>query len=256
MPAWTRIYLVEDLKLKSPILVQGLPGLGLVGKLAVNYLIDELKPKLFAELYSSYLNLPDGSTGIQIKEDGTYYMPKIELYVHRHPKHDIILITGDSQPTLHGQYEVVDHILELAQKQGCERVIALGGFQTPVEKEIGKVYGVFNDAKLGEDLKNLGVQITRSGAITGACGVILGLSDRRSIPSIALLGATRGDYPDMQAARGVLNVLLKILDISISFERMDKEIEDIKVKLEELRRIQAETYPQLKKELGKRPFYV
>ena len=33
-----------DMKLKNPILVEGLPGIGNVGKLAVDFMIDDLKP--------------------------------------------------------------------------------------------------------------------------------------------------------------------------------------------------------------------
>ena len=34
MPAWTKIFTLDKPKLKKPILIQGLPGLGFVGKLA------------------------------------------------------------------------------------------------------------------------------------------------------------------------------------------------------------------------------
>jgi proteasome assembly chaperone (PAC2) family protein len=41
-------------KLKSPVLIEGFPGLGMVGKIATNYLIQELKAKKLAELYSPH----------------------------------------------------------------------------------------------------------------------------------------------------------------------------------------------------------
>ncbi|HEC95900.1 MAG TPA: proteasome assembly chaperone family protein, partial [Euryarchaeota archaeon] len=42
-------------KLKNSILIEGLPGVGLVGKIAVDYMISELKAKKFADLYSPYM---------------------------------------------------------------------------------------------------------------------------------------------------------------------------------------------------------
>jgi len=39
-------------KLTNPILIEGLPGIGNVGKLAVEHLIDTIKAKKFAEIYS------------------------------------------------------------------------------------------------------------------------------------------------------------------------------------------------------------
>jgi len=247
--------LVEP-KLERPVLIQGLPGLGYVGKIAVNYLVDELKPLRFAELYSTYLILADGSTGIQIKEDGTYFLPKLEFYAYNQDKPNIIFLTGDTQPSTTGQYEVAANVLDLAQKYGCGRIIAVGGFQTPVEREVGQVYAVSNRPDLWDEFEEMGVNMTRSGAITGACGVILGLADQRKLDSVGLLGATRGEYPDMHAAKGTVQVLSRMLGLKVDLKKMDKEIEEMRSKLESLRRIQAEAYRQVKKEMEKRPFYV
>lgn len=258
MGAWTKIYLLKEPKVERPVLVQGLPGLGFVGKLAVNYLIDELKLEKFAELYSTYLTLLDGNTGININSNGTFFLPKFEFYTYREKKPHVIILTGDTQPNIYGQYEVTEYVLDFIQKYDCQQVIALGGFQTPVDTELEKVYGVYNNPHLEGILKKLGVNITQSGSITGACGIILGLSDQRRIDSLGLLGATKGEYPDVHAAKQVLKVLCNILNIKVDMARMDKEIEDMKHKLENLRRLQTETLGHIKKDLarGPSPFYV
>src|SRR3990172_9151137 len=78
----TKIHEITKAHLKEPALVQGLPGLGYVGKVAVDYFVEKLKPKKFAELYSGYLLFPDGNLGINISEDGTYSLPKYEFYAY------------------------------------------------------------------------------------------------------------------------------------------------------------------------------
>jgi len=40
--------------LRTPILVEGLPGLGMVGRIATRYLAKQLKAKKLAELYSPH----------------------------------------------------------------------------------------------------------------------------------------------------------------------------------------------------------
>ena len=75
----TRIHELTQIQLKEPVLIQGLPGLGYVGKVAVDYFIEKLKPKKMGELYSSYLLFPDGNLGINISEDGTYSLPRYEF---------------------------------------------------------------------------------------------------------------------------------------------------------------------------------
>jgi len=50
----TVVYETEDLGLEAPIMVEGLPGVGNVGKLATEHLIAEVGAKKFANIYSKY----------------------------------------------------------------------------------------------------------------------------------------------------------------------------------------------------------
>jgi proteasome assembly chaperone (PAC2) family protein len=50
----TVIKVLEKPKLRNPILVEGLPGVGNIGRVAVGYLIEELGAKKFAQLYSEH----------------------------------------------------------------------------------------------------------------------------------------------------------------------------------------------------------
>ncbi len=45
---------LEKPKLKNAVFVEGLPGIGNVGKLAAEHLIDELEAKKFAEIVSKH----------------------------------------------------------------------------------------------------------------------------------------------------------------------------------------------------------
>src|SRR6187551_2794851 len=61
--------------LNSPYLICGFPGTGLVGKLAVDYLIKELGAIHMADLFSSYF-----SPQVVIQADGTTNIVKNSLY--------------------------------------------------------------------------------------------------------------------------------------------------------------------------------
>ena len=43
----------DSVKLKNPILIEGLPGIGNVGKISVDFLIDQLKHKVMYTIYST-----------------------------------------------------------------------------------------------------------------------------------------------------------------------------------------------------------
>ena len=144
----TNTWIVELSKqsLENPIFIQGLPGLGFVGKISVDFLIEQLKPIKFAELYSTHLALPDGFLGIKVELNGMYSLPKYEFYAYR-GNPNIIFLTGDIQPSLKGQYEVAEHVLTYIEKLGCKLIIALGGHSLRGRNQ-DIVYAVASDQKL------------------------------------------------------------------------------------------------------------
>src|SRR3989338_2606974 len=83
-------------KLVNPILIEGLPGIGNVGKIAVDFLIEELGAK---KLYSFFsYKFP---YSVFINEENLIEMPKLELYYKKFKgqnKQDLLLLTGDIQP--------------------------------------------------------------------------------------------------------------------------------------------------------------
>ena len=162
----TRIHELAQIQLKEPVLIQGLPGLGYVGKVAVDYFIEKLRPKKMGELYSSYLLFPDGNLGINISEDGTYSLPRYEFYGYGELDPNVILLTGDAQPSVTGQYEVASIVLDFAQRFGCRAVYTMGGYGTRSGNDVGAVYAVVGEAALGERLRKMGAKLAKGGAVT------------------------------------------------------------------------------------------
>ena len=107
----TRIIYLKKPKLVKPILIEGLPGLGLVGRIAAEHLIKELKATKFAELYS-----PDFPPQFDIQKDGTGKMRKIEFYYYKaknkKAKDAIILIGDDQGLTVQSQYAISELIIK------------------------------------------------------------------------------------------------------------------------------------------------
>src|SRR2546425_1093310 len=80
-------------KLDDPTCIEGLPGIGNVGKLAEEHLKDELKAVKFAEIFSKYF-----PPQVLVQEDGQVKLVNNEMhYVKRGAGKDLVLITGDYQ---------------------------------------------------------------------------------------------------------------------------------------------------------------
>jgi uncharacterized protein (TIGR00162 family) len=195
-------------QLNDPILVEGLPGLGNIGSIAANHIIESNNAKVFAELYAPYF--PDY---VIVNKDGTCRPPRYQFYVAKTEKKHYIVLTGDSQPALEdnlAHYDLCDEILNLAEKHGSKFIVTMGGVSTP--KPGNEVYIAATSWKLAQKYLDKGVQIYSEGRIMGATGLLLGLAKKRGWKGICLLGSTSGFGTDRGVAFVIYKVLTEILE--------------------------------------------
>ncbi len=236
------IELIEHKKVRpdNPVLIQGLPGLGLVGKIAVQYLIDQYNPPLIAKIVSDLIPLPDGSAGVRVEEEDLK-LASIDLYYLRRKgsKRDVLLMTSEAQPVPWGQYRVAEKIIKYVGSLNVNLVLALGGY-VPGSPNIKGVFACTNDMDLMKELESYGVKRLRGGYVTGACGIIVGIAHVHGIRSACLLGTTGGSFPDPGASKNILMIVDKIIGGRTDFSEMDKMIERERELMEELRRAARE----------------
>jgi len=196
-------------QLEHPVLVEGLPGFGNVGKIAAQLLIDYIHAKLFAELYSPFF--PDYVT---VNENGTCGPPRYEFYASSTDKNQFIILTGDSQPSLEdviAHYEICGEILDFAEKYRCKFIVTMGG--VPMSRPGEEVYVAATSEKLTVENVKKGAVPYGKGKIMGATGLLLGLAKERGLEGICLLGSTIGLEADREAALSVFKFLLKTMEI-------------------------------------------
>ncbi len=224
-------------RLKKPILVEGVPGVGHVGKLVAEHLVDELGAKKIMEIYS-----PHFPPQVLVEEDGTIRLVRNELYAYKSKgKHDLLILVGDHQSvTNEGHYELCGVFLDIAEEFKVERIYTLGGYGVGQLVETEVVMGAANNIKLVRELKEYGVEFRANepgGGIVGASGLLLGLSELRGIDAACLMGVTSGYLVDPKSAQAVLKVLCKILEIDVDMQPLEEraaEMEKIVAKLREM----------------------
>jgi uncharacterized protein (TIGR00162 family) len=242
----------------NPVLIEGLPGLGLVGKIAIRYLIKQLKPQKIAYLYS-----PHFPYFVLVNKKGNVRLLRGAFYYWKNPKEgasDLILFTGDSQSqTIEGQYEIADSMISFAEKHDVKTIATIGGYRMEA-KEKPKVYVAATSKDVINNALAAGATVSSSGSpIVGTAGLILGLARFKKIQAICLLGETRGYLPDPMAARSVLEVLKSTFGFDVDLEGLNEEIaraETMVTRLqaiEEKRALQAE---ETKKQDEKKTTYI
>ena len=252
-------YIKEFLQIEpnNPILIEGLPGLGLVGKIALRYMIKQLKAKKIAYLYS-----PHFPYFVLVNKKGNVRLLRGAFYYYKNPNgpNDIILFTGDSQSqTIEGQYEIADQILAFSEKYNIKTIATIGGYRME-PKEKPKVFIAATSQEILDKALQAGATLSTSGSpIVGTAGLILGLARFKKINALCLLGETRGYLPDPLAAKSVLEVLKSTFNFDLDLAGLDEEIARAETmvtrlqQIEEKRALQAE---ETRKEEDKKTTYI
>ena len=212
-----------NVELKNPILVEGFPGLGMVGNIATQYLVKQLKAQKLATLYS-----PHFPYHVLVDKTGGARLLRGEFYLWRNEtgENDFILLTGDSQPqTIEGQFEVANSILDFAEKKNVKMIITLGGYRNEVEGHPKVVAVSTNPALFERAVKAKAISSDAGTPIVGTAGLLLGLAKFRKTDAVCLLGETRGYLPDPKTAKSVIEVLQGLLSFNVDLKGLDEEIE-------------------------------
>lgn len=250
-------------KLHNPIFVEGLPGIGNVGKVAVDFLIDELKAKKLYEI-TSY-TFPHS---VFVNEDNLVELPVVEVFYKKfNGKRDLLLLGGDVQPIDEiSSYEFSERVLDIVEKFKGKEVITLGGIGLAEIPKKPKVYCTGNSKKIIDRYKSELVSNNLYGVvgpIVGVSGLLLGLASRRNVEAISFLAETYGHpmYLGIKGAREILKVLNKKLSLNIDVNKLDKEIKNIESeilkKAEQLSEVTKQiALKKLQKRFGKEVDYI
>ncbi|MGC9132299.1 MAG: proteasome assembly chaperone family protein [Candidatus Micrarchaeia archaeon] len=207
---------------KNCIVVVGLPGIGLVGKLVVDYLIKQLKAKKFAVFYS-----PAFPPQVIMKKNGKLRMLSYRFYHANVSNKEFIFLVGDIQPfDSSWQYSVCSDTLNFLLKFKPKEIITIGGYGTNQFIQNPRVLGAANTKSEIERYKKLGVVFGEAkGSIVGAAGLYITMAYHAGVEGICLMGETHGAYVDANAAKAVLEVIAKRFNIKIDYSELKKKVE-------------------------------
>jgi uncharacterized protein (TIGR00162 family) len=234
---------VADPSLDDPVLVEGLPGVGHVGKLAADHLRSEFDATLVRRVYAD--DFPPQVT----VEDGVASLACAEFHAVDADGVDLLVLTGDHQAgSTAGHYRLTDAFLDIALEFGVARGYALGGLPTGelLEDDDHAVVGAVTDAGLRETLESAGVEFRENepaGGIVGVSGLLLGLGARRGLDAACLMGETSGYLVDPKSARAVLETLESLLGVAVDLADLEDRAEEMEEVVGRIREMQEANAP-------------
>ncbi len=221
-----KIKQLSKVSLTNPTLIVGLPGMGNVGKLVVDTLVEKMNAQKVYEFFS--YSFP---ASVFVNEENIARLPMINLYAKPQAySKDLLLLGGDLQPTNEqSMYEFSNHLLKIIKSYEGSEIITVGGIGVDEPPENPRVFGVANCKKSINSIKVKGINwevYGKVGPIVGVSGVLLGLADAYSINSVCLLAETVSHplYLGLKGAKKVLKVLNEHLNLNLNVDKLCEDI--------------------------------
>ncbi len=220
---------LDKVTLRDPILIEGLPGVGNVGKLAADYLRDQLPAKPLATIFSKFF-----PPQVYVSEAGIIRLVSNDLAYWKAPAgaaHDLLILGGDYQGiSPEGQYEITERVLDFCAQLGVKEVFTLAGFAQGRIVDQPRVLGAATSSGRVDAMKKFNVVFSRNdpgGGLIGASGLFLGLGRLFGMEGVCLMGETSGYFVDPRAAEAVLRVLTQTLQLPIDFSALQAKAQEI-----------------------------
>ena len=228
---------LDDTEVKNPVLVEGLAGIGHIGKTTVAYLVEHLNAEEIGEIESSHFppfTLIDDDKHIELLTNTIYGL-------EREDGRDLVLVEGDAQAsTNEGHYEVAETILDLADEVDAHEIVTVGGYGTGDVVDEPDVFGAVTADEMKEKFD--GVSFDHEvGQIVGASGLVLGLGENRGYGGVALLGETPGFLlSDPSATEAVLQSLEGAMNLDLDYDDLEDKVQESQDVLEKLQNLKQQ----------------
>ena len=233
-------------KLRNPVLIEGLPGIGNVGKIAVDFIIESAGAEKFLQLRST--GYP---ASVYVNEEHLIEMPECALYVHHTKKRDLVFLAGDVQPVDEEHaFEFTHAVLRWCKENKVEMILAIGGIGLKAIPKDPKLHATTTDKKLLKELSKKGLQTKLHGfvgPIMGVTGLLAGLARDYQIPAACLLAETYNHplYLGVKGARQVLSFLKAEYGIKVDLKELDSEIIAIEREIKKSKSLEPPTKKQV-----------
>ena len=221
-------------KPKRPVIIEGFPGIGFVGTIAVEYMINHLKTRSIGHIFDEKIPpiaMIHGDDTRRLLE--VFYAPKQNLvFVHA-----IAGIKGI-------EWKVSETILELAKTLNAKEIISLEGVVSPLEDGLSRIFIKSNYPKAEKEFRKMGLEKLESGAVTGVTGALMLKSDH--VNSTFLFAETSVGMPDSRSAAELIKYLDVYLGLKIDPKPLRRQAEVFENKLKDMIKVSTKAQNETK----------
>ena len=217
-----QVILEKELTVKNPILIEGFPGIGLVGNIASQYIVNDLKMTYIGAMNSKYF------PPLAVLLGGVVNMP---VRIYEDASKGVVVLTADIPIHPLASYEVGREIVAWAESIDVQELICLAGIT--VMDDQNRVFGAVSRQELLDQIKGQ-AEIFEIGTITGITGSIMNECRIRNLPAVCLLGETASAEPDPRSAIAAIETINKIYGLGVNTAKLAEQAEEIEVQMAQL----------------------
>ena len=204
-------------KPKNPIIIEGFPGLGLIGTISTEYLIKHLKAKPIGKI-SSHQIMP------MIAIHDSKVVQPLEIYYVKSKNLVIVHALTDIRGL---EWEISEALLQLYQMLKAKEIISLEGIMGQTKES--KAYYFSNSPALVKKFAKVQANPLKEGIVMGVTAALL--MEEHKMNTTGIFVETQSKLPDSRSAAKIIELLDQYLDLKVDYKPLEQAAEDFEKKL-------------------------
>jgi len=202
--------IILKVKPSEPIVISGFPGIGMVGAIAAEFLIQHLSTKQIGKFIldktPALVAIHEGSL---VEPFGVYYSDKYNIVVI----HSILAVPGS-------EWQTANAILDICKTLKAKELISLEGVGSPAsdgeEEHVHAPFYYTNNPKAEKAFAKQKISKLNEGIIMGPTSAILMKAEK--LPVTCFFAETHSSMPDSSAAAQIIKALDAYLGLKVDYK--------------------------------------
>lgn len=235
------IKLVLKKRPKGVTIIEGFPGIGLVGTITTEFLTEHLKTEKIGSIAVDDVPAIVAVHGSKVIEP---------ISIHYNQKYNIVIVHSISLGKGTG-WDMADMIQDLAQQLSAKEIISIEGVGSMKPTGTTNVFYYTTNDKNKPRLEKSAKPL-KEGIVVGVTGALLARREHYATPVTAFFAETQSQLPDSKSSAEIIRALDTYLNLAVDPKPLLKQAQQFEGKLKDIM-LQAKKTTDLQKK--KQPSY-
>jgi len=204
-------------KPKNSIIIEGFPGMGFIGSITTEFLVDHLKAEKIGKIeFTEQTPVVAIHNSKVVEPFGIFYSKRFNL-----------IILHAINPVNNIEWKITDAIEKLSKIVNAREIISIEG----VASQSSTSNAYFYSKRFNKNFEKINIQPLKEGIIMGVTASII---LRDNLPSSCIFVETHSQLPDSRAAAKVIETLDRYLKLDVDYKPLLQKAQEFEGKLKDI----------------------